>query len=76
METANMFVRLKTSGNNQYFQIVENFRQNGKVRQQVIATLGRTDELIESGKIDKLVQSLVKFCKYTQIVEKHRSGAR
>jgi len=70
-----MLVRVKSSGNNQNLQIVENYRQNGKVRQQVIATLGRADELIESGKTDKLVQSLVKFCKYASIVEKPRSDA-
>jgi len=69
-----MFVRIKPSGKNQYLQIVENYRQNGKVRQQVIATLGRAEELIGSGKTDKLVQSLVKFCKFTQIAERHRSG--
>ena len=70
-----MFVRIKHSGKNQYLQIVENYRQDGKVRQQVIATLGRAEELIGSGKTDKLVQSLLKFCKYTKIVEKHRCGA-
>ena len=43
-----MFVRIKPSGKNRYLQIVENYRLNGKVRQQVIATLGRAEELSAS----------------------------
>ena len=49
-----MFVRIKPSGKNNYLQIVENFRQDGKVRQRVLATLGRAEQLIDSGKTDKL----------------------
>ena len=36
-----MFVRLKPSGPRQYLQIVENYRENGRLRRRVIATLGR-----------------------------------
>jgi hypothetical protein len=40
-----MFFRLKKSGERAYVQIVENKRVDGAVRQSVIATLGRGDEL-------------------------------
>ena len=40
-----MFFRLKQSGSRRYLQIVDNRRENGAVRQHVIATLGRLDEL-------------------------------
>ena len=40
-----MFVRAKKSGAYQYLQLVRNERINGKVRQQVVATLGRLDIL-------------------------------
>ena len=40
-----MFFRLKKSGERAYVQIVENKRVDGAVRQSVIATLGRADEL-------------------------------
>jgi len=36
-----MFVRAKKSGAYQYLQLVHNERVDGKVRQQVMATLGR-----------------------------------
>ena len=36
-----MFCRARVSGSNTYLQIVENQRDGKKVRQRVIATLGR-----------------------------------
>ena len=60
-----MFVRAKRSVQNgvayEYLQIVESFRDGGKPRQRVLATLGRRDELIASGKVDGLLQSLARF---------------
>jgi len=69
-----MFIRIKPSGKNRYLQIVENYRQDGKVRQRVIATLGRAADLIDSGKTDKLAQSLSKYCKYTKLIQGQRRG--
>jgi hypothetical protein len=40
-----MFFHKKTSGGRVYLQIVENRREDGAVRQQVIASLGRLDDL-------------------------------
>ena len=51
-----MFPRVKRSGKYEYLQIVENRRVDGKVRQQVIASLGRFDKLRESGELDKFDQ--------------------
>ena len=60
-----MFVRSKSSVRNgaayEYLQIVRSYREGGKVRQQVIASLGRRDRLIASGKLDGLLRSLAKF---------------
>ncbi|MCH7763756.1 MAG: transposase, partial [Candidatus Marinimicrobia bacterium] len=56
-----MFVRVKKSGNNQYLQIVENRRENGKTRQRVISTIGRLDRLQAKGDIETLVRSLSRF---------------
>ena len=36
-----MFARVKKSGKYQYLQIVENRKVKGKVKQRVIATIGR-----------------------------------
>ncbi len=40
-----MFARIKKSGKYQYLQIVENRKEKGRVKQRVIATVGRMDQL-------------------------------
>ena len=40
-----MYFRKKTSGGRAYVQIVESRREGAAVRQQVIATLGRIEDL-------------------------------
>ena len=52
-----MFFRTKTSGPRSYLQIVENRWENGRPRQRVIATLGRLDQLQQSGQLDGLLVS-------------------
>jgi len=43
-----LFCRAKVSGPDTFLQIVENHRDGKKVRQRVIATLGRLDRLAPS----------------------------
>ena len=62
-----MFCRTKVSGNNTYLQIVENRRDGKKVRQRVIATLGRLDRLEKSGTLNSLVASLCRFTDLTPV---------
>ena len=45
-----MFFRVKPAKGYRYLQIAESFREGGKVRQRVLATLGRLDVLQESGR--------------------------
>src|SRR5271166_6564163 len=56
-----MYFRRKTSAGRAYLQIVESSRDGDQVRQQVIATLGRFDELQASGQPDRLVRSGARF---------------
>ena len=56
-----MFCRSKSSGKYRYLQIVENRRVNGKVRQRLVASLGRLDVLAESGALDGLIRSACRF---------------
>ena len=73
-----MFVRSKSSVHNgasyEYLQIVRSYREGGKVRQQVIANLGRRDRLITSGELDGLVRSLAKFSDQLRVVEAVRTS--
>ena len=56
-----MYFRKKTSGGRAYLQIVESRREGAAVRQQVIATLGRIDELQESGQLERFLRSGARF---------------
>jgi hypothetical protein len=52
-----MYFRRKTSAGRTYLQIVESRRDGDQVRQQLIATLRRFEELPASGRLERLVRS-------------------
>ncbi|MHB8917056.1 MAG: IS1634 family transposase [Desulfocucumaceae bacterium] len=62
-----MFARTKTFTNKDgskrtYLYIVEGVREQGKIRQKIVANLGRIEDM-ESGDLDRLIESLAKFSK-------------
>jgi hypothetical protein len=63
-----VFLRSKKSGRYEYLQIVHNARVEGRVRQQVLATLGRLDQLRESGQLDNLIASLSRFSQVSAVI--------
>lgn len=63
-----MFARIKKSGKYQYVQVVHNERVNGRVRQRVIATLGRLDVLKQTGQLDQLLESLARFSDHVAVL--------
>ncbi len=56
-----MFLRVKKTSSRAYLQIVESYRDEGRVRQRVIGTIGRMEELAARGQVDQLLRSLVKY---------------
>ena len=56
-----MFVRVKKTGEYQYLQIVQTYREGRKVKQRVVSTLGRLDKLQEKGEVDGIINSLSKY---------------
>jgi hypothetical protein len=63
-----MFARIKKSGKYQYLQIVENRKIKGKVKQRVIATIGRMDRLQAKDQIETLIRSLSRFSEKALLV--------
>jgi transposase len=63
-----MFARVKKSGNYQYIQVVHNERLDGRVRQRVIATLGRLEVLQASGQLEGLLESLARFSDHAAVL--------
>ena len=56
-----MYFRRKTSAGRAYLQIVESRSEGDQVRQQVIATLGRFEDLQASGQLERLLRSGARF---------------
>ena len=52
----------------EYLQLVENRKEKGKVKQRVIATVGRMDQLQEKGRIETLIRSLSRFSEKALLV--------
>ena len=69
-----MFFRQKRSGEHVYLQIVENRWEKGRSKQRVIATVGRLDQLQQSGQLDGLLQSGAKFAEAVMVLSAHRRG--
>ena len=69
-----MYFRKKTSGGRAYLQIVESRREGAAVRQQVIATLGRVEDLRESGQLERLLRSGARFAAKAIVVDAAAAG--
>ncbi len=69
-----MFFRVKRSESRAYLQIVNNRRDKGKVKQEVVATLGRLDALKETGALDSLLRSGLKFSEQIAVIDAHKQG--
>jgi transposase len=63
-----MFARVKKSGKYQYLQIVENRKEKGKVKQRVISTIGRLDQLQAKGRVETLIRSLSRFSEKAMLI--------
>ena len=63
-----MFARVKKSGRYQYLQIVENRKEKSKVKQRVISTIGRMDQLQAKGRVETLIRSLSRFSERVMLI--------
>jgi hypothetical protein len=68
-----MFVRDKTvvqdGRSYEYLQIVRSVRDGTRVRQELVASLGRRELLVASGQFDQLLQALARFSTRLRVVE-------
>ena len=53
-----MFTRISRSDGRSYLQLVESFRENGKVKQRMVASLDRLDEVKVKALISDLERSI------------------
>lgn len=69
-----MFIRKTVAKNKdgskrEYFQLAESVRINGKPRNRVICTLGRSGDVATEDKIRKMAESLMKACDQIQLLD-------
>lgn len=69
-----MYFRRKQSQGRIYLQIVESHRAGDQVRQRVLATLGRLDELEASGQLDRLLRSGARVVQQAMVLNAARTG--
>lgn len=69
-----MFFRLKPAKGYRYLQIARSVRRGKTVRQEIIATLGRLDVLQESGQLDSLLRSGLRFARKVKVLDAHAAG--
>jgi hypothetical protein len=74
-----MFVRLKevrAQGKTyRYLHVVENYRDGGQVRQHIVGSLGRLDDLQASGDLEQVIRQLVDHCPSVRILRAQAEGA-
>jgi transposase len=69
-----MFLRQKKSGNRTYLQLVENRWEDGRPKQRVLYTLGRLEDLQESGELAGLARSASGLSDALLLLEAHSKG--
>jgi hypothetical protein len=63
-----MFVREKRIGPYSYVYLVETARDQGKVRQRIIATLGRKEDVAAHGDLDRLARSAARQAQRSMVL--------
>jgi len=69
-----VFFRVKPAKGYRYLQIARSVRRGKTVRQEIIATLGRLDILQESGQLDSLLRSGLRFARRVKVLDAHAAG--
>jgi hypothetical protein len=69
-----MFFRTKTSGPRTYLQVVANRWEAGRSRQRVVATLGRLNQLQQSGQLDGLLASRARLARSVLLLSEPAQG--
>lgn len=69
-----MFFRTKKVKAYEYLQIVESYREKGRMRQRVMMTLGNYQHWKESGKLDSLLASGARLSEKLAVISEHQAG--
>jgi hypothetical protein len=69
-----MHVVEKVARGYRYLYLSESVREDGKVRQRLIRPLGRKDQLVASGQLERLLESIGRHCERGVVLSQINSG--
>ena len=69
----NMFIKVTKSGKNRYAQVVRAFRENGKIKHEVLLNLGRTDYLSGNSGMQKMALKLMEIAGVKEVIDINRA---
>jgi len=69
-----LFLRSQTVDGRTYLMLVENQRVEGRIKQKVVARLGRLDELVASGQLDRMLATLGQYSEKYAVLGEHAKG--
>jgi transposase len=69
-----MFFRKKAGKGGTYLQLVESYREEGRVRQRVLLTLGRLEEMKALGRLDALLASGSRLSQEVMVLSARKEG--
>src|SRR5512143_1765704 len=69
-----MFVREKIARGHRYRYLVESVREGGRVRQRIVRALGRKDDVLASGELDRLLAALARHSERAMILSDMDAG--
>jgi len=69
-----MHVVEKVARGYRYLYLAESVREDGKVRQRLIRPLGRKDQLVASGQLERLLESIGRHCERGVVLSQINSG--
>jgi len=74
MHNAGMFIVEKVARGHRYLYLAESVREGRRVRQRLIGPLGRKDVLLESGALERLLESLGRHSERALILPEMEAG--
>lgn len=69
-----MHVVEKVARGHRYLYLAESVREDGRVRQRLIRPLGRKDQLLASGQLERLLESIGRHCERGVVLSQIDSG--
>ncbi len=69
-----MFIKVTKAGKNRYAQVVRSFRENGKIKHQVLLNLGRVDNLEGDSGMQRMAVKLMDLAQVKEVIDINRAG--